>query len=237
MIPRGWREGRIRDTKGFPAMQIVDSRGSTRYIAEPPLAARFGRADVSICNFGRGGLQIEHDEPLQARRGTVSWSSARPQHSVDIGAEVVWSRLLPSTLEPGRYRYRSGMRLDPSGLGSVDVALQGLVGTGRARPDTQSLERKRQVLERKAAAIESQRFLRPVTLPPTEAAAHRILEAHGELEADPALRKQWDALGWASLAKEPLLRQRYPEALAIWEMLDHEFDLETVARILKSSRQ
>ncbi|MGH9457729.1 MAG: hypothetical protein ACRD2J_08835 [Thermoanaerobaculia bacterium] len=217
-------------------MQVPDSRRTARYIPEPPLTCRFGRDEVAICNFGRDGAQIEHDAPLAVSRGAFSLSPGPVGVPLEVAGEVIWSRLLPSVADPAKYRYRSGIRFDPAGRYEAERVFELLVGAGRARPDTESLERKRRALESRAAATQSQMFLRavsPVSRVPPDT-AKRIRDAHERLAADAAERARWDALGNASLIRDPERRDRYRDALAVWEYLDHEIDLEIVARVIRT---
>ncbi|HVR43491.1 MAG TPA: hypothetical protein VMS56_08600 [Thermoanaerobaculia bacterium] len=217
-------------------MQIHDSRRSERYIADPPLRARLGREAVTIRDLGEEGVQLEHEIPLTTGRSTLTFASERDE--VEMSGRVIWSRLLPSASDPAQYRYRSGFRVDEPDRGSVSRIVSRLVGSGRARRDSESLERKRHALEERAAAAESERFVRAAsgTARTPAAGTRRILDAFHALERDPVMRAHWEALGAASLVRDPQRFERYREAVAVWEYLDHEFGLDAVARVIRTSR-
>lgn len=218
-------------------MQVTDSRRAMRYVVDPPLPARFGRATVSICDLGPAGLQIEHEEPFTARRGVMQCAVSGLGLSLDLESEILWSRLLPSLLEPGRYRYRSGVRIGEDDRPVVEGAVERLVQSGQARVDAESLERKRRALEARAEVASSQRFLKPVgPAARTDASTtRRILEARAELGRVPEDAKRWEAIGRKRLpATAP---QVSGEAIALWEALDHEFEIETIVRVLRAARR
>lgn len=216
-------------------MQVIDSRRAMRYLVDPPLPARFGRATVSICDLGPAGLQIEHEEPLTTRRGVMQVSGLGV--SLDVESEILWSRLLPSLLQPGRYRYRSGIRIGEGDRSTVEGAVERLVESGQARMDEESLERKRRALEARAEAASSERFLKPAG--PTGridgAVSRRILEARAELGRVPEDAERWEAIGRKRLsATAPRVSG---EVVALWEALDHEFEIETIARVLHAAKR
>ena len=141
-------------------MPTLESRRSVRYTVRPPLPATFGRTPVLICNFGRDGLQIEHEAVLNAnQRGIVECEE------LDTRAEgrILWSRLLPSATVAGHYAYRSGVQLDDQASDRFERALAALLDAGRARADNDSLSRKQRIFEEKARQTQSQMFARPVT--------------------------------------------------------------------------
>ncbi|HUP65100.1 MAG TPA: hypothetical protein VM557_07455 [Thermoanaerobaculia bacterium] len=220
-------------------MLLSDSRRTPRYIPNPPCTARFGRETVTIRNFGKEGFQIEHEGPLAMREATFSWSPPTLEATMDVDAEVVWSRLLPSVEEPGQYRYRSGIRIASAARHSIEWMFDRMIATGRAFPDTESFDRKKEALEKKAELTASQRFLVPVEpharLAPDDAKA--ILEASKRLDQNGDERSQWDALGNASLIGDRDRRERYKDVVAVWEYLDHKFDLEAIARIVRMSKR
>lgn len=218
-------------------MQVIDSRRAMRYLVDPPLPARFGRATVSICDLGPTGLQIEHEEPFTTKRGVMQCAISGLGVSLDVESEILWSRLLPSLLQPGRYRYRSGIRIGESDRSTVEGAVERLVESGQARMDEESLERKRRALEARAEAASSERFLKPAG--PTRrvdgAVSRRILEARAELGRVPEDAKRWEAIGRKRL-RAPAPRVS-GEVIALWEALDHEFEIETIARVLHAAKR
>lgn len=215
-------------------MPTLESRRSVRYTVRPPLPATFGRTPVLICNFGREGLQIEHEDVLNTnQRGIVECEE------LDTRAEgrILWSRLLPSATVAGHYAYRSGVQIDDRASERFERALAALLESGRALADNDSLSRKQRILDEKARQTQSQMFARPVTrarkLP--DETRHQILEAMRYLQANPKENAQWQILGEANFLRSDT-PVRHPEAVAIWEYLDHKVDLDTIARVILTSQ-
>lgn len=206
-------------------MKIFDARRATRWVVDPPLPARLGRTAISICDFGEAGLQIEHDEALTTKRAPLRWTVDGAGVTLELESEVLWTRLLPSVTEPPRYRYRSGIGIGERDARAVRLTLERLVEHGSARLDADSLERKRRVVESRA---EARADSAPELAATTEA---KILAVHSGLAREPENLRRWEAIGRKRLPV-PSGAGATAEVIAVWEALDHEFEIDTIARIL-----
>jgi len=124
---------------------VRDLRSSPRFVVREPIPGYFGGIGVAIHDMAVAGVQIEHSEPVKLS------SRARVGFKVDntlfaVPGVVVWSRLSRSPETEGKLLYRSGIKLEDDAQRFANV-INILVGRGRLRPDSESLDRKRQKVE------------------------------------------------------------------------------------------
>lgn len=222
-------------------MHIKESRVHDRFVAEPPLSASMGRSPIAICDIGAEGLQIEHSEPLSPHdQCTISFQDPWKRSTIDLEARILWTRLFKDS--SGHYRYRSGVKVGASA--TLKQALNSLLQRGAARPDEESLERKRRTLEDRADEVLGQMFVRPAgvtvsdrQLTPTQITS--IYHAADRLYANPDESRRWAVLARFAVNNDPrhmAIRTDDvdDEFLAVWEYLDEAIPVSFIRELLEN---
>ncbi len=215
---------------------VRDLRSSPRFVVREPITGYFGGIDVAIHDMAVAGVQIEHSEPVKLS------SRARVGFKIDntlfaVPGVVVWSRLSRSPETQGKLLYRSGIKLEDDAQRFANV-INILVGRGRLRPDSQSLERKRQKVEEREQLKNTHPILKTIGARPTDIPNDQILMVHHareQLRANPEEAKRWYNRGKYVAAPElaRLEEMNIPhreEVLAVFEYLERSIDLVTIAR-------
>jgi hypothetical protein len=217
---------------------VHDLRGSERFVAERPIEGFFGGTDVTIRDLCETGLQIQHAEPLKlAAKGRVGFTV--DEMKITVPAIVIWSRLSQTPDARGRLLYRSGIRLE----GDVELfakAIRVLAGCGRIRPDSASLDRKRNKLRQRDQEMQG----RPVLLRQTRSTPNippdqvlLVQHARDRLRDNPN-----EATKWYNRARHSLPDGSYTniphreEVLAVWEYLERSIDVQTIIAIFPLKR-
>ncbi|HUR82951.1 MAG TPA: PilZ domain-containing protein [Thermoanaerobaculia bacterium] len=118
---------------------VTDLRKGDRFLVAEAVEGTFGATPVALLNMSLGGAQLLHAQPLRiGTRAMLTFRHAGEGASVNV--IVVWSHL--SQTAEG-LRYHSGVKLDAPDV-SYARALNAFVRAGIAKPDKESLERKRQ---------------------------------------------------------------------------------------------
>lgn len=222
-------------------MQIKELRVHDRFVAEPPLAASMGRSSIAICDLGVEGLQIEHSEPLRPHdHCTISFQDPWKRSTIDLEARILWTRLFKDP--SGHYLYRSGVRVGSSP--ALKQALNALLQRGAARPDDESLERKRRSLEDRATEVLGQMFVRPagVTISERQLTPAQIASIHhaaDRLIANPDEARRWAVLARFAVNNDPrhmAIRNENldDEFLAVWEYLDEVIPVAIIRELLEN---
>lgn len=87
-------------------MSSIDRpRAVPRYIASPPLQARFGEQQVSLLNLSVAGAMLLHPEPLAIGGEAPVRMEVSGNEALALYAEIVWSRPHRATGQ-----YLSGVR-------------------------------------------------------------------------------------------------------------------------------
>ncbi|HKR63419.1 MAG TPA: hypothetical protein VJZ00_06770 [Thermoanaerobaculia bacterium] len=142
---------------------VIDLRKGERFVVLEPIYGTFGPSDMTVRNLGVGGLQIVHAQPLRiGTRGRVVF-----QHrdvAVNVHARLLWSHLSRTPDESGKFLYVSGVILE-NAEAPYAAAVNSLFRMGVTRPDTQSMDRKRERVAEREEARKSQ--MKMVPLPPS----------------------------------------------------------------------
>jgi hypothetical protein len=217
---------------------VEDLRSVKRFVIQPPLRGTFVNVDVTIDDFGERGLQAEHAGALKLGSvGRLSFTIPMSQEIVRIQARVAWSRLSKKPDANGKYLYRSGFRVE----GDAEVmksALARMVQFCMARPDTASLERKRQALIERARARAAAAPLKSVSTRPPEIPSDHLLiiqQARARLQAMPEEAVKWYNRAKYSHASTDGQHHR-DEIVAIWEYLERTIDISVIARVLEKHK-
>jgi hypothetical protein len=145
--------------------EVIDLRKGDRFTVLVPLAGTFGTSDITVANIALVGLQIVHAQPL--RIGTRARVTV---HHADISvvtqARLLWSHLSQTPDDSGKLLYVSGIRLENPDA-QYAAAVNALFRIGAIRPDTQSMDRKRERTKEREEARKSQMRMTPPTGSPT----------------------------------------------------------------------
>lgn len=215
-------------------MPIQDYRASQRFLTEPPIRGAVGRRAVSICNVAERGIQIEHAEPLAVlHEYHLSFSLPQNPGAFEITGTVIWTRLVRGG---GGYLYRSGIRIDAS-QPELGPALMALLEAGVARPDSDSLERKKLAIREKSNQVTGQMFIRRAAPAVSPEQATRVRDAAERLLASPEEIARWSAIGRSGLSgglglPKHVITGSTDLAVAIWEYLDHQVELRAIESVL-----
>ena len=211
---------------------VEDFRRSPRFIVDPPIPALLGTHDVQIYNIGESGIQVEVAGKLQ--RGLyaeIRFSLPISPRVVRLEGRIAWCRQAKKHDLTQQWPYRCGVRID--GLTAFTIeSLAAMLRTKLVRPDRDSLERKRRMLEerQRSSALSLAPPPEPVLPPPAtlDECITRVQAARVMLRNDMSLsirslaagRSAWDG-GDASA-----------EAIAIWHHLGRTVDPAIISVVL-----
>ncbi len=215
-------------------------RSFQRFVIDPPLRGSFAAADLTIDNLGERGVRVEHAAPLQlGSTSRLSIIMPATQEVVRIEARVVWSRLSGKPDANGKFLYRSGLRFD----GDSDIIkaiLTRMIEFRIARPDTASLERKRQALAERARARAAATAMKPIAKREAEIPADHVLlvqQARARLLAHPEEAVKWyNRAKYVQTETRDLVQHHRDEIVAIWEYLERTIDLAVISRVLDHTK-
>ncbi|GEM_PF-4954012 len=214
------------------AIEVANLRKHPRFIFDDPMPALFNGVEVRVLNLSGGGLMLEHADAFKVgSSASVRIASAALQEETTFRAKVVWSKLSSTTNDKGKMLYRSGLSI-------LDASAETLGFLGRlirtfGRADKDSMERKRQALMQRQkgyvppSAEPAKPKYSPEQLLMIQQAYNRLAKSAG------------DAQKYYEQAKLSLAQQQRPvmhkkEALAIWEYLGEQIDLDLVQTVLQA---
>ncbi len=221
-------------------MDVKNYRGAERFSLKEPLSGSFGSASIVVLNISADGLMAEHAQPI--RLGTVArlWFK-RSDITVSVQALTVWSRLSKTPNEQGKLLYNSGIRVETEG-NEFAMVVQALVDRGLVVRDSESLERKRQLLEDRSKERARQPVMKVLRqeadIPPDQLLL--VQHARERLRSHPEEALKWYNRAKYSIAQEGTyvaseIRNR-EDVLAVWEYLERSIDLSTIARAFEKLR-
>ncbi len=220
--------------------EVRELRTAERYVVIEPLPGSFGSAAVSVHDICEHGVQIIHAHPLRIGTSARLWFK-RGTTAAASQATVVWSKLSQRPDAEGKLLYRSGVRLAATDYDFV-LALQELASKGVLRADSESLQRKREILERREherAGRPVMKLLHPELAVPSDQAL-LVRHARERLRANPEEARKWYHRAKFAMAEEgtavgaaEIIRDR-EDILAVWEYLERSIDLPTIMRVFGS---
>ena len=221
-------------------MDVKNVRGSERFVLKAPLTGSFGSASITVVNISADGLMAEHAQPI--RLGTVArlWFK-RADIAISVQGLTVWSRLSKTPNEAGKLLYNSGIRVETDG-NEYSLAVQSLVDRGLVVRDSESLERKRQMMEERSKERAKQPMMKVLRqeadIPPDQLLL--VQHARERLRSHPEEALKWYNRAKYSIAQEGTyvaseIRNR-EDVLAVWEYLERSIDLSTIARAFEKLR-
>jgi len=216
---------------------VEDSRSGTRFLVDPPIAGRLGATRLRISDFGEGGMQAEHAEPMKiGTRGDLVVDLPRGPAGVTVGVAVAWSRLSGRAEDKGKLFYRTGFRI----TADVETSRQWvrtLLDSCFARPDSDSLEKKREKMQKRAQTIEDRTRVRVIKQQGRIIASDVILliqHARTLLAANPDEAQKWYNRARFSLPAKAAPIHHREEILAVWEYLERSVSIEDVAWVIEN---
>jgi hypothetical protein len=221
---------------------VTENRRALRHIALVPIRGFLSSWEVSIHDLAEGGFQIEHADPLKlAASSTITFDNPETYETMAFVVRVVWSRLSSNPNARGRLLYRSGLRIEQADEASR-AALKRLIALA-ARPDTESLERKRrkkEELRRERSVKPAMKIIHQSSLPAEHGAL--IHQARKHLRANPVEAMRWYNRAKFSLTEEQvraIQEMKIPhrdDVLAVWEYLQRRFPLAVIAKTFDEER-
>lgn len=219
---------------------VEELRSAKRFVIDPPLRGSFANTDVTIDNLGERGVRAEHAGALKlGSTSRLSIIMPTTHEVVRIEARVAWSRLSKKPDANGKFLYRSGLRVD----GDAEVMkaiLTRMINFCIARPDTASLERKRQALAERARSRAAATTLTPVAQREAEIPSDQVLlirQARARLLAHPDEAVKWyNRAKYSQTQTRDVVQHHRDEIVAIWEYLERTIDLAVISRVLDNMK-
>jgi hypothetical protein len=214
-----------------PPAVFNDTRATPRYVPRRPITGIVNDVRFTIVQISASGLRIRHTEPLlPGDEAKLSFALLNPPRSFVMRARVVWT-------SAARYGHGGDANFSISGLRVTDHAerLAKAVDLLLAAHD---LEPERRQHARRGYSAEA---MTPAAATDEEIAL--VLKATQRFAADPLEATRWYGRGKFALSDEHVRRAAPPkardreEALAVWEFLDRQVELEKVTSILAWSRK
>ena len=212
---------------------VEDFRRSPRFIVEPPIPAVLGTHHVQIYNIGESGIQVEVAEKLQ--RGLYAemrFSLPISPRVVRLEGRIAWCRQAKKNDFTQQWPYRCGVRID--GLTAFTIeSLATMLRTKIVRPDRDSLERKRRMLEerQRASALALAPEPAPSVPPPAtlDECITRVQAARVMLRNDMSLSVRSLAAGRSAWTGG----EASAEVIAIWQHLGRLVDPAIISVVLE----
>lgn len=204
-----------------------ETRRKKRFAFESPLPATFSSLPVELIDISVAGAQIRHNDafPL-GKEAPLTVVVPATNATLSIRARVRWSRLTGRGTN-GLSVYRSGLALTEERADVAADLVDQLVQTKRAAFDGESLEKKREALERKA---ETRQKLKKDGAHAAATAAEQldaVRKARVYLQHNPVEMNKW--LNRARYAANRQKEGHYSmEVLAVWEFLGRKVELTVV---------
>ena len=209
---------------------VPESRSYTRYILSPPIDGSFGKFDIRIEDVAENGFRAEHPEPLRiGYSGTISFQLPGSDDRITLKSRVVWSHLSDRPGPDGKFLYQSGIRIEEE-QEKGHSALERLLETYAARPESGSLEKKRAKLEEKTKQKQHDKTFR-VIRQTRQIPADQLLmvqQARHYLKANPNEATKWYNRAKYAISSTTKALSHREDILAVWEYLERSVDLETI---------
>ena len=217
-------------------IDVSETRRATRYVALRPIRGTFGPMAVQVLDLCEGGFQIAHSESLKiGSSAMVIFDNPKTFETLQFRSKVVWSKLSTEPSPDGKLLYRSGLRIEVMREDTREALKRLLMQF--ARPDPQSLEKKRKKVFEAAKKRATQPVLKIHSRTQiVQDQMAQIRKARKILGANPVEALRWYNRAKFSLSNQELrtiesMHLHYREdVLAVWEYLDRKIPLPMVAR-------
>lgn len=202
--------------------EIADLRSAPRFVLEPPLEGSFNGEPVRIFNIGEEGVQIESRQKMpRGAWGELRFSLPTSPRVLRIDVRTKWCRAAKSAGPAFSWPFRCGLEAEGVHALTLD-SLSQLLELEMLRLDNDSLERKRAILQQKAADLDP--VLPRAPERPSIGTLSSLVEAKRqamfELTRNADLVPRLAEAGRQNLARETGEVATYEdEILAVWEYL------------------
>jgi hypothetical protein len=209
-----------------------ETRTTPRYVPRRQITGIFHDVRFTIVQLSATGLRIRHTEPLlPGDEAKLSFALLTPPRSFVMRARVVWT-------SAARYGSGGDATFSISGLRVIEhserlaKAVDLLLAAHDLEPDRRQHPR---------PGYAADPAMAPASVSDDEIAL--VLKATQRFAADPLEATRWYGRGKFALSDEqvrraaPVKPRDREEALAVWEFLDRQLDLEKVSSILAWSRK
>lgn len=215
-------------------MDIVESRQEERYTITGRVEGSFAGADVVLVDLGLHGVQLRHNSPIKlGSSGKLSFRIADAGEKFEMPAHVVWSRLATKANLQGERPYFSGVRVEDDD-GRMAAIIGRLLNMAYAKPDRESIERKRKSLEEKHRAKQQPgiKFFGARAPRVPDDVILLVRQTRQRLQANPAENVKWLNRAKYSLDGAGVQIHHRDDVLAVWEYLERSIELDIIARVL-----
>ena len=210
-----------------------DTRSAPRYVPRRQITGIFHDVRFTIVQLSATGLRIRHTEPLlPGDEAKLSFALLNPPRSFVMRARVVWTSAARYGSSGGDATFSiSGLRITEHAERLVK-AVDLLLAAHDLEPDRRQNPR---------PGFASDEALAPAAVTDDEIAL--VLKATQRFAADPLEATRWYGRGKFALSDEqvrraaPVKPRDREEALAVWEFLERQVELEKVSSILAWSRK
>lgn len=213
-------------------VQYDDTRTSPRYVPRRQITGIFHDVRFTIVQLSASGLRIRHNDPLlPGDEAKLTFALHNPPRSFVMRARVVWT-------SAARYGGGSDATFSISGLRITEhaermtKAVELLLSAHDLEPDRRQHPR---------PGFASDEAMAPASVSDDEIAL--VLKATQRFAADPLEATRWYGRGKFALSDEQVRRtapqrpREREEALAVWEFLERQVELEKVSSILAWTRK
>lgn len=217
-------------------MEIVDSRQEERYVVTGRLEGNFTGIEVVLVDVGLHGVQIKHHAPIKlGSHGKLSFWVEGSGEKIELPSHVVWSRLATKAAPGGDRPYFSGVRLDDE-EGRMASVIGRLLNMSFARPDKESIERKKKTLEDRQRSKQQPgiKFFGARAPKVPDDVILLVRQTRLRLQANPSENVKWLNRAKYSLDEAGVQIHHRDDVLAVWEYLERSVELDIIARVLDS---
>jgi len=217
-------------------MDVVESRQEERYTITGPLEGSLAGADVTIVDMGLHGAQLKHSSPIKlGSTGRLTFRIAGSDEKFDFPVHVVWSRLATKALPSGERPYFSGVRME-DGEGRMATVIGRLLNMALARPDRESIDRKKRALEDRERSKQQPgiKFFGARAPRVPDDVILLVRQTRLRLQSNPTENVKWLNRAKYSLDEAGVQIHHRDDVLAVWEYLERSVELDIIARVLDS---
>lgn len=214
------------------ADDVVELRKRPRFLV-PNINGKLNGTPATVLDVAAGGLQIEHEGAV--RLGSLVHVAIEGEETIEVKGRVIWSSFHPT--ETRKNSYRSGLQFE-----NVEEVAGKLGRFIRAygRPDSGSLERKRERLQARRGRKPTMVYVSTIDQDRINDELMMIQHARIHLSSSPD-----EALKWYNRAKFALTERidiatelaavpHRQEVLAVWEYLERRVAIATIIRAFDS---
>ena len=201
---------------------VSDLRSAPRFILDPPLEGSFRGEPVRIFNIGEEGVQIEVKSRVErAEYGELRFSLPTSPRVLRVYGRVKWCRPARGGGPAYSWPFRCGLAIEGIHTLTLDSLAQ-LIELELAKLDRNSLERKRELLQKTALNLDPDlpRSEQTPIISTLSALVEATRSASSELSRNPAAISRLAEAGRRNLQAESGEALAYEdEILAVWEYL------------------